>query len=57
MFSGGNARKLTVFALGIMPYITSSIILQLLTVVYERSPSCKKRENSAAARSPSGRGI
>ena len=35
MFSGGNARKLTVFALGIMPYITSSIILQLLTVVYE----------------------
>src|SRR6267154_1144967 len=35
MFSGGNARKLTIFALGIMPYITSSIILQLLTVVYE----------------------
>ncbi len=35
LFSGGNARKLTVFALGIMPYITSSIILQLLTVVYE----------------------
>jgi len=35
MFSGGNARKLTVFALGIMPYITASIILQLLTVVYE----------------------
>jgi preprotein translocase subunit SecY len=35
LFSGGNFRKLTVFALGIMPYITSSIILQLLTVVYE----------------------
>ena len=35
MFSGGNLRKLTVFALGIMPYITASIILQLLTVVYE----------------------
>jgi preprotein translocase subunit SecY len=35
MFSGGNLRRLTVFALGIMPYITSSIILQLLTVVYE----------------------
>src|SRR5437867_483367 len=33
MFAGGNLRKLTVFALGIMPYITSSIILQLLTVV------------------------
>src|SRR6184192_1329237 len=35
LFSGGNLRRLTVFALGIMPYITSSIILQLLTVVYE----------------------
>src|ERR1700688_1494764 len=33
MFSGGNLRRLTIFALGIMPYITSSIILQLLTVV------------------------
>src|SRR5579883_329442 len=35
LFSGGNLRKLTVFALGIMPYITASIIFQLLTVVYE----------------------
>src|SRR6185295_15552504 len=34
MFSGGNFRRLTIFALGIMPYITSSIILQLLTVVW-----------------------
>ena len=33
LFSGGNIRRLTIFALGIMPYITSSIILQLLTVV------------------------
>jgi preprotein translocase subunit SecY len=33
MFSGGNFRRLTIFALGIMPYITASIILQLLTVV------------------------
>src|SRR5712671_6105971 len=33
LFSGGNVRRLTIFALGIMPYITSSIILQLLTVV------------------------
>src|SRR5437588_8670883 len=33
LFAGGNIRRLTVFALGIMPYITSSIILQLLTVV------------------------
>ncbi|HXB20793.1 MAG TPA: preprotein translocase subunit SecY [Candidatus Solibacter sp.] len=35
LFSGGNLRKLTIFALGIMPYITSSIILQLLQVVWE----------------------
>src|SRR5262245_12259846 len=33
LFSGGAFRRLTIFALGIMPYITSSIILQLLTVV------------------------
>ncbi len=33
LFAGGNIRRLTVFALGIMPYITASIILQLLTVV------------------------
>jgi preprotein translocase subunit SecY len=33
MFAGGNIRRLSIFALGIMPYITSSIILQLLTVV------------------------
>ncbi len=35
LFSGGNLRRLTIFALGIMPYITASIIFQLLTVVYE----------------------
>jgi preprotein translocase subunit SecY len=35
LFSGGNLRRLTVFALGIMPYITASIIFQLLTVIYE----------------------
>jgi len=33
MFSGGALSKLTIFALGIMPYITASIVLQLLTVV------------------------
>src|SRR5215467_4500796 len=34
LFSGGNLRRLTIFALGIMPYITASIILQLMTVVF-----------------------
>ncbi|MCM2255855.1 MAG: preprotein translocase subunit SecY [Vicinamibacteria bacterium] len=34
MFSGGNLANVTIFALGIMPYISASIILQLLTVVW-----------------------
>ena len=34
MFSGGNLSQVTVFALGVMPYISASIILQLLTVVW-----------------------
>src|SRR5258705_2955412 len=34
MFSGGNLSKVTIFALGIMTYISASIILQLLTVVW-----------------------
>jgi len=39
LFSGGNLRRLTIFALGIMPYISASIILQLLTVIV---PSLEK---------------
>src|SRR5277367_1307447 len=35
LFTGGNLRRLTIFALGIMPYISASIIFQLLTVIYE----------------------
>src|ERR1700746_3908457 len=35
LFSGGQLRRMTIFALGIMPYITASTILRLLTVVYE----------------------
>jgi preprotein translocase subunit SecY len=34
MFTGGSMRRITIFALGVMPYISSSIILQLLTVVW-----------------------
>src|SRR5713226_8163284 len=34
MFTGGSLAKVTIFALGIMPYISASIILQLLTVVW-----------------------
>jgi len=34
MFTGGGISKMTIFALGVMPYISASIILQLLTVVW-----------------------
>jgi len=34
LFSGGNLSRLTIFALGILPYISASIILQLLTVIW-----------------------
>ncbi len=46
MFSGGALEKLTVFALGIMPYISSSIIFQLLTVVV---PSIEKLSKEGEA--------
>ncbi len=46
MFSGGGLKKLSIFALGIMPYISSSIILQLLTVV---SPELKRLSKDEGA--------
>jgi len=50
LFSGGALLKLTVFALGIMPYITASIILQLLTVVIPRLEALKKEGQSGVAK-------
>jgi len=46
LFSGGALLRLAIFALGIMPYITSSIILQLLTVVIPRLEALKKEGSS-----------
>jgi len=46
LFSGGALLQLAIFALGIMPYITSSIILQLLTVVIPRLEALKKEGSS-----------
>lgn len=43
LFSGGALYQLSVFALGILPYITASIILQLLTVVIPRLEELKKQ--------------
>ncbi|WTW96950.1 preprotein translocase subunit SecY [Streptomycetaceae bacterium NBC_01309] len=50
MFSGGALLQLTIFALGIMPYITASIILQLLTVVIPRLEALKKEGQSGTAK-------
>jgi preprotein translocase subunit SecY len=46
LFSGGALLKLSVFALGIMPYITASIIVQLLVVVIPRFEALKKEGQS-----------
>jgi preprotein translocase subunit SecY len=46
LFSGGALLKISVFALGIMPYITASIIIQLLTVVIPRFEVLKKEGQS-----------
>jgi preprotein translocase subunit SecY len=50
LFSGGALLQLSVFALGIMPYITASIILQLLTVVIPRLETLKKEGQSGQAK-------
>jgi len=50
LFSGGALLQLAIFALGIMPYITASIILQLLTVVIPRLETLKKEGASGTAK-------
>jgi preprotein translocase subunit SecY len=50
LFSGGALLKLSVFALGIMPYITSSIIVQLLVVVIPRLETLKNEGQSGQAK-------
>jgi preprotein translocase subunit SecY len=50
LFSGGALLQLSVFALGIMPYITSSIIIQLLTVVIPRFEALKNEGQSGQAK-------
>ncbi|HYN94494.1 MAG TPA: preprotein translocase subunit SecY [Pilimelia sp.] len=50
LFSGGALLSLSVFALGIMPYITASIILQLLTVVIPRLEQLRREGQSGQAK-------
>lgn len=53
MFSGGALSRASIFALGIMPYISASIIVQLLTVVYQPLAELKKEGESGRRRSAS----
>ena len=55
LFSGGSLSRLSLFALGIMPYITASIILQLMTVVVPSLERLRRRARSASRRSRSTR--
>ncbi len=50
LFSGGALLQLSIFALGIMPYITASIIVQLLTVVIPRFETLKKEGQAGQAK-------
>ena len=50
LFSGGALLQLSIFALGIMPYITASIIVQLLTVVIPRFEQLKKEGQGGQAK-------
>jgi preprotein translocase subunit SecY len=50
LFSGGALLQLSVFALGIMPYITASIIIQLLVVVIPRFETLKKEGQSGTSK-------
>jgi preprotein translocase subunit SecY len=50
LFSGGALTRLTVFALGIMPYITASIILQLLAVVIPRLEALRQEGQTGQAK-------
>ena len=55
LFSGGALTRLSIFSLGIMPYITSSIIMQLMTVVipklqqWSRARPARRRSTSGPA--------
>ncbi len=53
MFSGGALSRASIFALGIMPYISASIIIQLLTVVHPTLAEIKKEGSLVVVRSAS----
>jgi len=50
LFAGGALKRLSIFALGIMPYISTAIIMELLTVVIPELGQLKKKANTAGER-------
>ena len=50
LFSGGALSRFSIFALGIMPYVTASIILQLMTVVIPRLEQLQKEGEAGYAK-------
>jgi preprotein translocase subunit SecY len=50
IFGGGALSRLSILALGIMPYITSSIVFQILTIAFLPSRSCRRKGSMDAAR-------
>lgn len=57
MFSGGALERMSIFALGIMPYISASIIMQLMTAVSPQLEQLKKKAKLVVVRSASTRGM
>ena len=55
MFSGGALSRLSIFAMGVMPYISASIIIQMMSMVVPTLRSCARKASPGAARSPSTR--
>ena len=52
LFAGGALLKFSIFALGIMPYISSSIIMQLVMVLIPNCKNCKKKAKKAVKNKP-----
>ena len=55
MFAGGAVQRMAIFALNIMPYISASIIMQLMTSVFRRSKRSRRKASRAARSSTSTR--
>ena len=55
MFSGGALQRLSIFTMGVMPYISASIIVQMMAMVVPQWMEYRRKANPAAASSPRSR--